>query len=113
MELWDCSGDTKFENCWPAIQRGSVGVFIVYNPESPAQVIEMENWYEWFAKNSGLRDEQVVVCAFRGAGRGHPNNEVPRAMKGVEFVQADLESQEEVSRAFQELLAGVGQVVLS
>lgn len=33
VELWDCSGDRKFESCWPAIRHGSNGAILVCNPE--------------------------------------------------------------------------------
>lgn len=33
VELWDCSGDRKFESCWPAIRHRSNGAIFVCNPE--------------------------------------------------------------------------------
>ncbi|PSN45041.1 Intraflagellar transport protein 22 [Blattella germanica] len=35
VELWDCSGDHKFESCWPAIQKDTQGIIFVYNPSTP------------------------------------------------------------------------------
>lgn len=33
VELWDCSGDQKFEQCWPAIRRFADAVIIVANAD--------------------------------------------------------------------------------
>jgi intraflagellar transport protein 22 len=33
VELWDCSGDRKFESCWSAIRHGTNGAILVVNPE--------------------------------------------------------------------------------
>merc|ERR1712151_650284 len=32
VEMWDCSGDKKYENCWGAILRQAQGVVMVYDP---------------------------------------------------------------------------------
>lgn len=33
IELWDCSGDRKYESCWPALRFGAQGVVLVVDPE--------------------------------------------------------------------------------
>nr|CDJ84657.1 CRE-IFTA-2 protein [Haemonchus contortus] len=33
VELWDCSGDLKYRDCWPAIRDGIEGVILVANPD--------------------------------------------------------------------------------
>ena len=35
MELWDVSGDFKYEKCWGPIQADVDGIIFVYNPEAP------------------------------------------------------------------------------
>ena len=32
VELWDTSGDPKFDNCWPALAREAHGVMFVFHP---------------------------------------------------------------------------------
>jgi len=34
VELWDVSGDIKYERCWPAIQENVTGIILVYNSEN-------------------------------------------------------------------------------
>ena len=35
IELWDTSGDFKYEKCWDAIKKDTHGVIFVYNPKAP------------------------------------------------------------------------------
>lgn len=37
VELWDCSGDQRFEQCWPALRRFTDAVIIVANVDSEKQ----------------------------------------------------------------------------
>ena len=32
VELWDTSGNSKFDNCWPALAREAHGVMFVFHP---------------------------------------------------------------------------------
>ncbi|KHJ97423.1 hypothetical protein OESDEN_02594 [Oesophagostomum dentatum] len=33
VELWDCSGDLKYRDCWPAFLDRIEGVILVANPD--------------------------------------------------------------------------------
>nr|CAH8848550.1 unnamed protein product [Trichobilharzia regenti] len=44
VELWDVSGDKKFEACWPAIFKGSHGIVFVYNPDNSNHEKELNEW---------------------------------------------------------------------
>merc|ERR1712046_468239 len=35
VELWDVSGATEYENCWPAIQKDADAVIVAFNPDNP------------------------------------------------------------------------------
>jgi len=35
LELWDISGDFKYEKCWGPIQQGAQGIIFVYDPSMP------------------------------------------------------------------------------
>lgn len=35
LELWDVSGDFKYEKCWGPIQDGADGIMFVYDPAAP------------------------------------------------------------------------------
>lgn len=80
VQLWDVSGDQKFEGCWPAIIKDAVGVVLVYDPDKSAQEHEAELWHEWFVKNPGLDDRQCLVFAHRAASGTRPRpRELPAA----------------------------------
>lgn len=48
VELWDCSGDRKYEAGWPTIISDMNGLLIVANPEHRNQEKEIENWFVHF-----------------------------------------------------------------
>uniref|UniRef100_A0A8C5HWQ5 Intraflagellar transport protein 22 homolog n=1 Tax=Gouania willdenowi TaxID=441366 RepID=A0A8C5HWQ5_GOUWI len=63
VTLWDCSGNFKFESCWPALTTDSCGVVLVYNPTVPSQLREIESWFSMFVSSQGLQDTQCVLVA--------------------------------------------------
>ncbi|XP_032859948.1 intraflagellar transport protein 22 homolog isoform X2 [Tyto alba] len=63
FELWDCSGDQKFETCWPALTKDSHGVIIIFNPELPSHLKEIEMWYSCFVQQQPLLDSQCLLVA--------------------------------------------------
>jgi len=63
VELWDCSGDQKFESCWPAIMKDLNGIIICFDPTSKQQASDVRIWCEWFCKNADLESDQVVIFA--------------------------------------------------
>ena len=63
IELWDCSGDLKYENSWPALSDESNGVIFIYNPKDPAQTKELNQWFTHFAQQAGVREECCMVVA--------------------------------------------------
>lgn len=63
VELWDCSGDQKFEGCWPAICDALDGAVVSFDPTNKSQANDVRIWCEWFCKRAGLSDGQVVIFA--------------------------------------------------
>ena len=43
IELWDVSGDRKYEDVWPAVRHNAIGVIFVYDGDKSSE--ELENWY--------------------------------------------------------------------
>ena len=35
LELWDCSGDFKYEKCWGPVQKDANGIIFVLDPAAP------------------------------------------------------------------------------
>ncbi|EEH53617.1 uncharacterized protein MICPUCDRAFT_9462, partial [Micromonas pusilla CCMP1545] len=44
VDLWDCSGDLKYQTCFPAMADGMDGLLIVYDPDEPGREAELEKW---------------------------------------------------------------------
>jgi Rab-like protein 5 len=63
VELWDCSGNPRYQASWPALYWETNGVIFVFNPEDESHGNELDNLYENFAKKSRLTDTQFVVFA--------------------------------------------------
>lgn len=43
------------------------GVILVYNPDAPSQDQQLSDWFDFFVKRNGLKDEQCMIFAHRGA----------------------------------------------
>lgn len=44
IDLWDCSGDRKYEAGWSTMTENIDGVAIIFNPENKKAERELENW---------------------------------------------------------------------
>ncbi|CAD6198579.1 unnamed protein product [Caenorhabditis auriculariae] len=60
VQLWDVSGDIKYEDCWPAIKEGVHGVILVANPDEH-QGADLQMWYEEFIEKTHLSLDSVLV----------------------------------------------------
>ncbi|XP_026327740.1 intraflagellar transport protein 22 homolog isoform X2 [Hyposmocoma kahamanoa] len=62
IELWDCSGDHRFESCWPALRAGVQGVILVCAPTTAhAATRELELLYNYYVSQPKLSAKQCVV----------------------------------------------------
>lgn len=55
----------RFEACWKAIMLDADGVVLVYNPDSPGQDQQLQDWFNFFVRNNGLKEEQCLIFAHR------------------------------------------------
>ena len=53
------------------------GVILIYNPDSPGQDQQIGDWYDFFVRKNGLKDEQCLVFAHR-LGQGSSERFRPR-----------------------------------
>eukprot|EP00002_Diphylleia_rotans_P034198 TRINITY_DN732_c0_g1_i2.p2 TRINITY_DN732_c0_g1~~TRINITY_DN732_c0_g1_i2.p2 ORF type:complete len:137 (-),score=25.70 TRINITY_DN732_c0_g1_i2:386-796(-) len=65
VELWDVSGDKRFESCWPAIVKDVNGVVIVFNPDNPDDERQLDIWYNRFVEHGRIKESQCIVYAHR------------------------------------------------
>ncbi|KAJ3092091.1 Elongation factor 1-gamma [Quaeritorhiza haematococci] len=59
IELWDCGGDSKFQNVWPAVSSSANAVIFVYSPDA-RQEKDLDPWWNHF---SFLKETQCAVFA--------------------------------------------------
>eukprot|EP00762_Andalucia_godoyi_P003715 ANDGO_08641.mRNA.1 Intraflagellar transport protein 22 len=68
VELWDCSGDLRFQSCWPALSQGCDGVLLVFNPDDKGQEKDVETYFRYFVQGPDLRlESQTALFAHRQA----------------------------------------------
>jgi Rab-like protein 5 len=92
VELWDCSGDHKFETCWPAVAKDSSGVILVFNPDDSSQVRDLESWYRYYVDQQGLRDTQCIIFAHsKQASSEHQTPSLPSKLAKLTCVNTSLE----------------------
>ncbi|KAM7400418.1 hypothetical protein PAMA_004891 [Pampus argenteus] len=109
VELWDCSGDFKFESCWPAIMKDSSGVVIIFNPDVPSHLKEIETWHSMLISSQGLQDNQCLLMAHHKPGsavEGRLN--LASHLGRIGLVHSNLEDEpEDVRKAFCKYLGNV------
>ncbi|XP_056248468.1 intraflagellar transport protein 22 homolog isoform X2 [Seriola aureovittata] len=110
VELWDCSGDFKFESCWPALMKDSSGMVIIFNPDVPSHLKEIETWYSMFISSQGLQENQCLLIAHHKPGSGVQDGRLPLAshLSRLPLIHSNLEEElEDVRRAFCRYLGTV------
>ncbi|XP_070701721.1 intraflagellar transport protein 22 homolog [Pempheris klunzingeri] len=110
VELWDCSGDFKFESCWPALLKDSSGVVIIFNPDVPSHLKEIETWHSMFISTQGLQDNQCLLVAHHKPGSGVEDRRLPLAshLSKLPICHSNLEEEpEDVRQAFCRYLGNV------
>ena len=55
----------RYEGGWKALMAYTDGVILVYNPDAPGQDQQLSDWFDYFVKRNGLKDEQCLIFAHR------------------------------------------------
>lgn len=107
VELWDCSGDPKFENCWPAIRHEVHGIIFVYNQDEPNHDRELDKHYTYFTQTFGAKENHGIVFAHRKRGASSKSAcHLSSLLSKLIVVHTDLEEDaESVRAAFHHFLA--------
>ncbi|KAI1710578.1 ras of complex, roc, domain of DAPkinase domain-containing protein [Ditylenchus destructor] len=113
VELWDCSGDTRYESCWPAIRYRSNGAIFVCNPEIHTGS-DLLIWYTEFAIKTGISPRNLLVLLHRqSTERIHGEAEIadfrlPADMADVPIVPSNIERDgEELRLEFNNFLCQI------
>ncbi|XP_069471117.1 intraflagellar transport protein 22 homolog isoform X3 [Ambystoma mexicanum] len=110
VELWDCGGDLKFESCWPAMMKDSQGVAIVFNPDLPSHLKELEMWHLSFVHQQRLQDSQCLLLAHHKPGSGADRGRLILApsLAKLKLIHSNLDEEpEDVRMEFLKFLEGV------
>ncbi|XP_029931261.1 intraflagellar transport protein 22 homolog isoform X1 [Myripristis murdjan] len=110
VELWDCAGDFKFESCWPAIMKDSNGVVMVFNPDVPSHLKEIETWHSMFISSQGMQSSQCLLIAHHKPGSGTEEGRLPLAahLSRLPLIHSNLEEEpEDVRQAFRRYLGNI------
>jgi len=113
-ELWDTSGDKKYEDCWPAITHKASGVILAYDPTARTQEKDIELWHKAFVAPLRLSDAQQLLCAHQRDPVGKRSWQPPRALEKLPFVASGLDNEDgaaDLRRAFDSFLVGVVRAV--
>ncbi|BFZ18760.1 hypothetical protein BsWGS_21799 [Bradybaena similaris] len=108
VELWDCSGDRKFESCWPAMVRDASGAVFVYNPDQPNHDKDLDTWYNFIIGNNHLKESQCLVFAHRKPHTAGESVELSHSFDKISLVHTNLEEDaDSVRRDFHRFLASL------
>ncbi|KAF7688675.1 intraflagellar transport protein 22 homolog [Silurus meridionalis] len=113
VELWDCAGDFKFEACWLALMKDSNGVVIVFNPDIPSHLKEVETWHSTFISSQSLQAGQCLLIAHHkpGSGADMSRPQLAPQLNKLPLIHSNLEEDPEGVR--QEFCTYLGNVVQS
>jgi hypothetical protein len=112
VELWDCGGSTKFQNCWPAMRFDADAIIFVVNPEVPNQEKELELWYKNFALPAKI-PEKLCLCFVHHSSPPSRTGmdaipQMPKSLANVRCLETSLDFQSDnFKEAFDQLVAGV------
>jgi len=115
VELWDCSGDRRYESCWTAILRETHGVIMVYDPTIKEQEKDIEMWHKSFVAPLGLPDSHILIMAHQAHAVGGRQYQAPRALSRFAFLNTSLDADEQthsMREAFTTMLSAIASTAL-
>ena len=126
IELWDVSGDLKYEHCWPAIMQGldsskpsgetkdvvkSIvnqnnvdGVLLVYNPDLASQETEIGLWYDHFVTKANItKPDACMVFVHTHEPKVSFRSSPPAELKDCPYINyTTFEMGKEIREYFEE-----------
>lgn len=111
VELWDCSGDQNFENCWPAIRYQANGIIFVCNPHLNRGQ-DLLVWFSEFAAKVGMDRKHMIVLVHRTniLADDPAINEflLPAEMTGITICRSNIDDEgEELRHEFNNFLCNI------
>jgi hypothetical protein len=85
VELWDVSGSSEHESCWPAVCASLDGLILVFDPQQPQQLSDLKAFADVFLSKAALKQGQVQAWALTNSGAEgaaqQPAAAVPKQLK--------------------------------
>uniref|UniRef100_A0A8D0FDL8 Intraflagellar transport 22 n=1 Tax=Strix occidentalis caurina TaxID=311401 RepID=A0A8D0FDL8_STROC len=87
----------RFETCWPALMKDSHGIIIIFNPELPSHLKEIEMWYSCFVQQQPLLDSQCLLVAHHkpGSAGDAENLSLAYPLNKLKLIHSNLEEDPE------------------
>lgn len=107
VELWDVSGDPKYEKCLPIILKNAQGIIFVYNPEETGDMEKtMEYYINQYAKAARILPKQCMAFAHHFDCDGEPKKaKMLNCFKGVPVSDCTAENTSTIVPAFEKYFA--------
>ena len=106
LELWDVSGDFKYEKCWGPIQKDAHGIIFVYDPVSPNFEELLTQYVAMFPKAMQLSPKFCLAIANHHNTNGGmiPNVSVPKCMDALDKHNGSAEEVNGIFQSFEKYL---------
>ncbi|XP_051171703.1 intraflagellar transport protein 22 homolog [Leptopilina boulardi] len=106
IELWDCSGDLKFKNCWPAFRRNAQGILFVHGPKSKENFEELEQFYEYFVNKSKLVPKNCLLLYYDPERKSEMPKNLSSNFSKISAINCNLEEEEnKLKKDFQSFIS--------
>jgi Rab-like protein 5 len=102
VQLWDTSGEEKYQMAWPAIAKNADGVILVYNAVDKVSARATETYVKAFAKD--MAPNQLFLVAHRMGGSEKPIR--PKLAPKFEAVKPIIVNAQEGLEALNDPFAG-------
>ena len=116
LQVFDTSGNRKYENCWPAMLKSAdpSGAILVYDPCDRSQEKDIELWYKSFLQPLNFNDAQFLVLAHQKDPVGKRNFQVPKALDKFAFAVSGIDNEDGAAAlrsAFSDFVRGAYQAI--
>lgn len=105
IELWDCSGDLRFEKCWSAFRKNLNGIIFVFDGENG--FADMEIWVKNFAHRTGVPIANCVAFGHFKNSKPRGNLKPPKGLERVAFHESSIENSSNLQMVFDKLFGNV------
>ena len=105
IELWDCSGDLRYEKCWSAFRKDVNGIIFVFDGENG--FADMETWVKSFAHRTGIAISNCVALAHFKNSKPKGNVKPPKGLERVTLNETSLENSSNLQMIFDKLFGNV------